>query len=198
LSVFGDDLDALLRECEARVDGGERDAFGLSGDERRNAWFPAVRQAVLDAFYCIEAARGHIRSPLEELFLATLWADRRVPNKIISSDGDGPGSSWTPGDPSDPSRLKIEAQAKVGHYSADFVLTLQLYSGAKAVVAVEIDGHDFHEKTKQQAAHDKKRDRFFAAQGLTLLRFTGSEVHKNPAACVSEVLQLLHKKALGQ
>ena len=47
------------------------------------------------------------------------------------------------------------------------------------LIAVECDGHEFHEKTKQQAARDKARDRD---------RFTGSEIWKDPGACADEVL----------
>ena len=43
-------------------------------------------------------------------------------------------------------------------------------------------------KTKEQAARDKKRDRFFVREGLKLIRFTGSEIHRAPAACAGEVL----------
>lgn len=96
------------------------------------------------------------------------------------------------------SALLIELQKPVGKYRADFVLT---WSGtdchdttiidASASLCVEADGHDFHQKTKQQAAHDKKRDRFFTQQGLTVVRFTGSEIHKSAIRCASEARRLL-------
>jgi very-short-patch-repair endonuclease len=49
---------------------------------------------------------------------------------------------------------------------------------------IECDGHDFHEKTKQQVAYDKKRDRDLQALGFRVLRFSGSEIYKDPKACV--------------
>lgn len=56
-------------------------------------------------------------------------------------------------------------------------------------LAVECDGHDFHERTKEQAARDKSRDRRLARCGVvTVLRFTGSEIHENPRACAEEVI----------
>jgi very-short-patch-repair endonuclease len=54
-------------------------------------------------------------------------------------------------------------------------------------VAVELDGHDFHERTKEQASRDKRRDRIFASNGWTVLRFTGSDVYRDPAAVLSEI-----------
>lgn len=96
------------------------------------------------------------------------------------------------------SALLIEIQKPIGPYRADFVLT---WSGtdccdttiveASSSLCIEADGHDFHEKTKAQATHDKKRDRFFAGRGLTLLRFTGSEIHKSAVRCASEARRLL-------
>ena len=46
-----------------------------------------------------------------------------------------------------------------------------------------------HERTKKQAAHDRKRDRTLT--GWTVLRFTGSEIHRDGLACVAELLQAL-------
>jgi very-short-patch-repair endonuclease len=41
---------------------------------------------------------------------------------------------------------------------------------------IECDGHDFHEKTKEQAQRDKQRDRDLATAGFVVMHFTGSEV----------------------
>jgi len=64
----------------------------------------------------------------------------------------------------------------------------------KASVLVECDGHEFHEKTKEQAAKDKKRDRMLQSIGFHVFRFTGSEIWKNPLSCAQEVFQYLEKK----
>lgn len=58
--------------------------------------------------------------------------------------------------------------------------------------AVECDGHDFHEKTKEQAARDKSRDRALTAAGVKVMRFTGSEIWRNPDGCAGEVLSCMH------
>jgi hypothetical protein len=57
-------------------------------------------------------------------------------------------------------------------------------------VAVELDGHDFHERTKEQAKRDKSRDRALTAKGWTVLRFTGSEVHADALKCWAEVFKV--------
>lgn len=59
--------------------------------------------------------------------------------------------------------------------------------------AVELDGHDFHERTKHQAARDKSRDRALTANGWTCLRFAGSEVYADPVACAEQIQRLIVK-----
>lgn len=57
-------------------------------------------------------------------------------------------------------------------------------------VAVELDGHDFHERTKEQARAEKSRQRALTALGWHVLRFTGSEVYADAEACLNEVEDL--------
>lgn len=76
-------------------------------------------------------------------------------------------------------------------YRTDFsLLVYSDYPPNGISVDIEIDGHDFHEKTKEQAAKDKKRERWLVSQNVHLLRFTGSEVFKNPGRCWSEVFNI--------
>jgi very-short-patch-repair endonuclease len=78
------------------------------------------------------------------------------------------------------------------NYRLDFLIEIAMDSKTHKF-AVECDGHDFHEKTKEQARRDKKRDRDLASDGYTVLRFTGSEIHKNPAKCVGEISKIINK-----
>lgn len=57
---------------------------------------------------------------------------------------------------------------------------------------VECDGHEFHSRTKEQAQRDRSRDRYFLAQGVIVMRFTGSELWNNATGCVCEVISCLH------
>jgi len=54
-------------------------------------------------------------------------------------------------------------------------------------IAIECDGHEFHEKTKKQAQKDKSKDRFLNSKGLKVFRFTGSEITKAPDKCADEI-----------
>jgi len=60
-------------------------------------------------------------------------------------------------------------------------------------LGVEIDSHIWHEKTKEQVQYHKQRERFLIKNGWKLLRFTGSEVFKNPPKCVNEILEVANK-----
>lgn len=54
-------------------------------------------------------------------------------------------------------------------------------------VYVELDGHDFHERTKEQASRDRSRDRSLTGPYSMVLRFTGSEVYADPCGCIAEL-----------
>ncbi len=58
-------------------------------------------------------------------------------------------------------------------------------------VFVECDGHDFHERTKDQAERDRSKDREIQLAGIPVLRFTGRELHRDAGACVVETLNML-------
>ncbi len=82
--------------------------------------------------------------------------------------------------------LFIEPQAIVGDYRVDFLLTPTASGLTGRKIVVECDGHDFHERTKEQAERDRSRDRGLTA-GHTVLRFTGSEIYRNPRACAAQI-----------
>lgn len=81
--------------------------------------------------------------------------------------------------------ILMDPQYQVGKYRIDFALPYQK-------IAVEIDGHDYH-KTKEQRTRDAARDRWLTINGWTVLRFTGSEVYKDPGACAAQARDLAFK-----
>lgn len=115
----------------------------------------------------IETRRKECGSPIEELFLAA------VAPYIVMSD-----------------EYAMKQQVEIGRYRVDFVVWYYRDTPDQIAVVVECDGHDFHERTKEQARRDKSRDRFLQARGYFVLRFTGSELWADPAECVSEVIDL--------
>jgi len=85
-----------------------------------------------------------------------------------------------------PSGLALKQQAPIGRYRVDFAL----YTLKGTPIGIEVDGHNFHDRTKEQVARDKARDRAMVAEGWTVLRFSGSEVHCGAAECVKQVLEI--------
>ena len=75
-------------------------------------------------------------------------------------------------------------------YRVDFLIVIRRDGQIHSFV-VECDGHDFHEKTKEQAKKDKKRDRDLLLKGYPVIRFTGSEIFENPDNCAREVVNLI-------
>jgi len=78
------------------------------------------------------------------------------------------------------------ARRSIGPYRVDFLV---FALGDPHGVIVECDGHDFHERTREQSEHDKKRDRFLTSEGYRVLRFTGREIWRDPLACAGEVAE---------
>ncbi len=86
---------------------------------------------------------------------------------------------------------KLAVQFPVDPYRLDFAFVHE--DGRK--LCVELDGHDFHERTAVQATHDRQRDRAMMLQGWRVIRFTGMEIHHNTSACVKETLLHLEFEA---
>jgi hypothetical protein len=60
-----------------------------------------------------------------------------------------------------------------------------------ARIAIEADGHDYHERTMMQAARDRSRDRLMLRCRWRVLRFTGSEIVRQPERCAAEVMAVV-------
>ena len=55
-------------------------------------------------------------------------------------------------------------------------------------LAVEVDGHGFHERTLEQVAYRDRRDRALQQDGWKVFHFSFSEFTTRPVECVSEVM----------
>jgi very-short-patch-repair endonuclease len=72
-----------------------------------------------------------------------------------------------------------------GDYRLDFAIKDH---NRRVALAIEADGHDFHDRTPEQAQRDKSRDRALMEIGFPVLRFTGREIRRDPRRCVDDVL----------
>jgi very-short-patch-repair endonuclease len=123
---------------------------------------------------------GKIESPIEQIFLETV-----ILIHLLCSNGAPPIDNW------DTKTARplfgVKTQYKVNGYRADFLLV----SNTGQSVLIECDGHDFHERTKEQAARDRKKDRDLQAAGYVVLRYTGSELWNDPMKCAGDAVAKL-------
>ena len=130
--------------------------------------------------------RFGVTSPIEKLFLLGL-----MPRIMYSPYTRFLRQSFRFNDPW-PEKLRDGAihlftQCKIiGTWPVDFVVAIRL-GEAEIKIVIECDGHDFHERTKEQAARDRSRDRELQRLGFKIMRFTGAEIWRDPWACVGEV-----------
>jgi very-short-patch-repair endonuclease len=134
-----------------------------------------------------EKASPKCQSPIEELLLAEL---------LFSIDGYSL-VEWD-GVPEDRAtklswKTTLTVQAQIGPYRADFLLTCRADDHTRRLV-VECDGHDYYERTKEQAQRDKARDRYMVAEGITVIRFTGSEIRRDPRHCRDQIEVVLNDR----
>jgi hypothetical protein len=54
-------------------------------------------------------------------------------------------------------------------------------------LAVYTDGHTYHERTEEQAKHDKVIDRQLQLLGFQVLRYTGSEVNEDCSKIIADI-----------
>lgn len=88
-------------------------------------------------------------------------------------------------------QIEICPQYQWGSYRIDFAIFTSLISHP---VFVECDGHDFHERTKEQATRDREKDRAIQTAGIPVLRFTGSEIWASPSDCAAKIFHFMKSR----
>lgn len=93
----------------------------------------------------------------------------------------------------DRSRFGIWSQVPFDRFRLDFLIG---FKGSAGIwfAAIECDGHDFHERTADQATRDKSRDRKLQIMGLLAFRFTGREIWNDAWAAAGSVVQALQDR----
>jgi hypothetical protein len=87
----------------------------------------------------------------------------------------------------------------------DFFLTLDgsigtekgLVRSASKAMVVECDGHDFHDRTKDQASRDRERDRLLQSFGFLVYRYTGRDIWQDFFKCAAEALYSLRRSVFA-
>lgn len=80
---------------------------------------------------------------------------------------------------------RLTPQVRAGRYYLDFALKAPTFK-----LAIETDGHDYHNTPEQKDADDQ-RDRDLQSCGWRTIRFSGSKVYKNASWCVLETVRVI-------
>ena len=88
-------------------------------------------------------------------------------------------------------------QLVINGYVVDFLGVLVVdEKPSTGVVAIECDGHEWHERTQQQASYDRARDRQLLRLSIPTIRFTGSDINRDAVECAAEIFDTL--EAIGR
>jgi very-short-patch-repair endonuclease len=176
---------AYLRGEEAFLQKFERDC----GSALHKQHVTDLRQRTLENHRCQfnHAAAKLCQSPIEQLMLAGLvWSKFGCEDRVVEIWD----SKKYPAKPQ--TDVVIAPQYQIENYFVDFAIFIQGFAKEEIKVVVECDGHNTHEKekTKDQAARYKKRERVLEIAGWKLLRFTGSEIWQDHRARAGDVSML--------
>lgn len=115
-------------------------------------------------------------SPLEVLFW--VWWNAHLETSLIG----------------DYLSLRPQAEVTVGNqlYRVDFLVEPRppelAASDEWRPIAVELDGHEFHERTPEQVAYRDRRDRALQGAGWRVMHFSFREFTGDPSKAVCEVM----------
>lgn len=95
------------------------------------------------------------------------------------------------------SQVEIISQNK--KYRVDFIIDKIYYmdkskikvNKIKKPIVIETDGYDSH-SSKEQLNYDIERENNLKLDGYNVIRFTGSQIYKEPYDCVMKVLKCLY------
>lgn len=110
-------------------------------------------------------------TPIEEALLVALWHS----------------AAWNLASPvATLGPYAVYLQHEIDGHRVDLALI-----SAERKIAIEADGHPWHERSPEQAARDRARDRALQRAGWMVLRFTGAELTRGGAACAREILEAM-------
>jgi len=156
------------------------DASSLHGKSQAASFLYEMHSQLIDT---------PIKSPIEQLFYVAFHAmavsTGNEVNPEFRYDDKGTPYLWN--------GVYIAAQHKVGSYRVDFLVSQIGIAPEHACgpVVVELDGHQFHDKNKQQRSYEKARDRFLVKEGYRVVHYTGSDIVNDPYSAAWEVLEML-------
>ena len=92
------------------------------------------------------------------------------------------------------SQVTIKVEKK--KYIVDFYFEQDQYVNrfdTDKKIIIECDGHEFHQKTKEQVKHDNEREYDLKMAGYEIIRFSGSQIYNEPFKCVEDAYNYIIK-----
>lgn len=90
---------------------------------------------------------------------------------------------------------QVEIISNEKKYRVDFLIKdffgKSKLSKLKKPIIIECDGYDFH-STKNQRNSDTERENDLKMLGYPIIRFTGSQIYKDPYLCVMQTIKFLY------
>ena len=133
-----------------------------------------IRQEIIPATFC-----ECIESPIEQIFITAFELYIKLTDKEFVM-------------------LFSQKPIKVGkkNYVVDFYFEKDLYVNrfnTNKKIIIECDGHEFHQKTKQQVKSDNEREYALKMAGYEMIRFSGSQIYNEPFKCAEDTYKYIMK-----
>ena len=126
-----------------------------------------LKEDIVTAVFCEE-----IKSPIEQIFITAF----ELYIKLLKKD-----------------YIFLLSQREIRidkkRYVADFYFESDEYVNkfdTNKKIIIECDGHDFHQKTKQQVQYDNEREYDLKMAGYEIIRFSGTQIYNNPFKCAED------------
>lgn len=87
----------------------------------------------------------------------------------------------------------IDFVFKADDYLSNLVLRDKI-KNHKYKLAIECDGYEFHQKTKEQVEKDNEREFDLKMLGYDVLRFSGTQIYNNPLKCAEDTYNYIIKR----
>lgn len=163
----------------------------IDHEELKTRLADGARQSLLGCLgYYILCLEKTCESPIEVAFGAALLTQDHLEHRVMRPDLHLIDARDEPNYRADLALMM--PQYPWNGYRIDFVLRLPRYRFK--YLFIECDGHNFHERTKEQAARDRLKDRDVQQAGYPVLRFTGSEIYRDANSCGSQVISFINER----
>ena len=129
----------------------------------------------------------NIKSPIEQIFITAFELYCRLenkksiflfPQKEISCNG---------------KKYYIDFEFEADDYLTYLTFGEEIKNN-KFKLAIECDGYEFHQKSKEQVQRDNEREYDLKISGYDILRFSGTQIYNAPLKCAKDIYDYIIQK----